>query len=106
MTSTTRRRRPPDIIDDMKGQRRPDLEQAPSTIVGRRVVYGAEGCAGVAAEHDGAFLAILNEVALADLAPDAPGGGVAVYSFDSEADRDQFLAERCAGMTRFDPPLD
>ena len=90
----------------MLGQRRPDLEAAPGLVSGRRVMYGAEGCAGIAAEHEGAFLAILNEVAFADLAPGEPGGGVAVYSFDSEADRDQFLAERCAGMTRFDPPLD
>ena len=87
------------------GRRRPDLERAPGLIAGRRVVYGAEGCAGIAAEHDGAFLAILNDVALTDLVPGEPGGGVAIYAFDTEADRDRFLAERCRGMHRFDPPL-
>ena len=75
-------------------------------ITGRRVVYGAEGCAGVAAEHEGAFLAILDAGTVADLAEDAVGDGLAIYAFDTEADRDRFLAERCAGMTRFDPPLD
>lgn len=90
----------------MLGQRRPDLEAAPGLVSGRRVMYGAEGCAGIAAEHEGAYLAILDGGTVADLAEDGVGGGLAIYAFDSEADRDRFLAERCAGMTRFDPPLD
>ena len=90
----------------MTGHRRTDLENSRAELSTARMIYGAEGCVGLAADEDDKFFAILDDSTIGEFAGDLEDedvrGGRAIYEFDSAAARDAFLDARCRGMRRMD----
>ena len=90
----------------MAGRPRHDL--VPGHDFESHLVYAGEGCSGSAAEHAGKYLAIVDSGAMLDFVEDEDRDlcGVRVIEFDTEPDRDAFLAETCRGMIRMDEAWD